>query len=227
MRLLLAPTVLGLLLAAAPADDRAGFTPLFNGKDFAGWKAFGRKQKDGPTVGIDPKESWSVVDGELRCTGQPTGYLVTDKEYGDYVLRLKWRYPKGLKAGNGGVLIHCQRGDVVWPVSIEVQLRSGRAGDLWLQTAKEVELAVPADRRDAADKTNRHVWRSPKDEPVEKPFGEWNQYEITCRGGDVTVAVNGRVVNGGLGGNLTKGRIALQSEATEIHFKEIEIKGLK
>ncbi|MBX9581373.1 MAG: DUF1080 domain-containing protein [Gemmataceae bacterium] len=227
MRRLLAPAAVVLLIGVTPADDREGFTPLFNGKDLAGWRTFGRKEKDGPTAAIDSKDSWSVVDGELRCTGKPTGYLVTEKEYGDYVLRLKWRYPKDLKAGNSGVLVHCQKGDTVWPVCIEVQLRSGRAGDLWLQTAAEVKLEVPADRRDAADKTNRHIWRSPKDEAVEKPFGEWNRYEITCRGGDITVAVNGRVVNGGTKGNLTKGRIALQSEGTEIHFKDIEIKPVK
>lgn len=227
MRRLLAPAVFGLALASVPAAEPDGFTPLFNGKDFTGWKAFGRKEKDGPTAAIEPKESWAVVDGELRCTGKPTGYLVTEKEYGGYALRLKWRYPKELKAGNSGVLVHCQKGDAVWPVCVEVQLRGGRAGDLWLQTAKEVTLDVPADRRDAADKTNRHIWRTPKDEAVEKPYGEWNQYEITCKGGDITVAVNGKVVNGGTNCNLTKGRIALQSEGTEIHFKDIEIRSLK
>ena len=55
----------------------------------------------------------------------PTGYLVTDKEFSDYVLKLKWRYPAGLKAGNSGVLLHCQRDDRVWPQCYEAQLRSG------------------------------------------------------------------------------------------------------
>lgn len=217
--------MLPLLATAAlvvPADGE--FKPLFNGRDFAGWKAFARPQKDGPTVPTKPDESWSVVGGELRCTGKPTGYLATTAEYENYTLRLEWRYPKDLKAGNSGVLVHCQKEDKVWPVCIEAQLRGGRAGDLWLQTADEVKLTVPADRRDAADKTNRHIWREPKDEAVEKPFGEWNTYEITCTGGDITVSVNGKVVNGGKACNLTKGRIALQSEGTEIHFRKIEIK---
>lgn len=213
------------LTPASAADD--GFTPLFNGEDFTGWKAFGRPTKDAPMKPIDPKESWSVTDGALKCTGKPTGYLVTEKEYANYVLRLKWRYPKDIKAGNSGVLIHCQKDDTVWPVSVEAQLRSGRAGDLWLQTAAEVKLTVDPARRDAADKTMRHVWRSPKDGEVEKAVGEWNDYEIICTGGDITVAVNGKVVNAGTGCNLTKGRIALQSEGTEIHFKDIAIKAPK
>lgn len=212
----------------APASgDTGGFTQLFNGKDLAGWKAFGRATKDGPTTPIDPKQTWTVSDGVLKCTGQPTGYLVTEKQYASYVLRLKWRYPKGLKAGNSGVLVHCQKEDKVWPVCVEAQLRAGRAGDLWLQTAAEVKLTVDPARRDPDDKTMRHIWRSPKDEAVEKPFGEWNEHEITCRGGDITVSVNGKFVNGGKDCNLTKGRIALQAEGTEIHFKDIEIEMLK
>jgi hypothetical protein len=210
------------LVPASAADD--GFSPLFNGKDFTGWKAFGRVTKDAPTKPIDPSESWSVADGILKCTGKPTGYLVTEKEYANYTLRLKWRYPKELKAGNSGVLVHCQKGDTVWPVSVEAQLRSGRAGDLWLQTAAEVKLTVDPARRDPDDKTMRHIWRSPKDGEVEKPFGEWNDYEITCKGGAITVAVSGKAVNEGTDCNLTKGRIALQSEGTEIHFKDIAIK---
>lgn len=211
-------------LPVAPADDAPTFTPLFNGKDFAGWKAFGRASKDGPTTPIDPKESWTVAESVLRGSGKPTGYLVTEKEYADYTLRLKWRYPKELKAGNSGVLLHCQKADAVWPVCLEAQLRSGRAGDLWLQTAAEVKLTVDPKRRDADDKTTRHVWRDPKDGVAEKPFGEWNDYEITCRGGSVALAVNGKTVNEGTDCNLTRGRIAFQAEGTEIHFRDIAIK---
>ncbi|HEX4610002.1 MAG TPA: DUF1080 domain-containing protein [Urbifossiella sp.] len=225
---ILASLVVAVVLGALDVDDGAdGPDPLFNGTDLAGWKAFGRAVKDGPTTPIDPKDSWAVKDGVLRCTGKPTGYLATEKEYADYELMLKWRYPAGLKGGNSGVLVHVQKGDTVWPVCVEAQLRAGRAGDIWLQTAAEVKLTVDAVRRDAEDKTMRHVWRSPKDEAVERPTGEWNDYRITCRGGSIEVAVNGRVVNGGTGCNLTRGRIALQSEGTEIEFKHITVRGVK
>ena len=213
----------GLRVAANLSDS----TPLFNGKDLAGWKAFGRAAKDGPTTPIEASDSWSVSDGILKCTGKPTGFLITEKEYANYVLSLKWRYPKDVKAGNSGVLIHCKKENKVWPVCIEAQLRSGRAGDLWLQTATEVKLTVDAARRDAEDKTMRHIWRSPKDEAIEKPFGEWNECEITCKEGMISVSVNGKVVNEGKDCNLTKGRIGLQAEGTEIHFTDIRIKGPK
>lgn len=217
----------GTIPICRDAESEERGVPLFNGKDLAGWKAYGRAAKEGPTTPIEASDSWSVADGILKCAGKPTGFLITEKEYANYVLRLKWRYPKDLKAGNSGVLIHCQKENAVWPVCVEAQLRSGRAGDLWLQTAANVKLTVEAARRDADDKTMRHIWRSPKDEPIEKPFGEWNDYEIACKDGSISVAVNGKVVNEGKDCNLTKGRIALQAEGTEIHFKDVRIELLK
>ena len=219
--------VSGALPISRDAESSERSVPLFNGTDLAGWKAFGRAAKDGPTKAIESSETWSVADGILKGTGKPTGFLITDKEYANYVFSLKWRYPKDLKAGNSGVLIHCQKENVVWPVCIEAQLRSGRAGDLWLQTAADVKLTVDSARRDADDKTMRHIWRSPKDEPIEKAFGEWNDMEITCKDGSISVAVNGKVVNEGKECNLKKGRIALQAEGTEIHFKDVRIQVLK
>ena len=47
------------------------------------------------------------------------------------------------------------------------------------------------------------------------------------QGRDITLVVNGVKVNEGKNCNFTKGRIALQSEGTEIHFKDIVIKSLK
>ena len=39
--------------------------------------------------------------------------------------------------------------------------------------------------------------------------------------------VNGKKVNDGKNGQLKKGRIALQSEGAEVHFKDIVIKSLE
>src|SRR5689334_4474827 len=127
MRSALSLVALVIGSAVAAADD--GFTPLFNGKDLTGWTTYVRPAKDGSTP--DAKGTWQVKEGVLVCTGQPMGYVLTDKEYTNYVLKVKWRYPKDLKAGNTGVLLHCTREGKLWPwpSSLEAQLRSGRAGD--------------------------------------------------------------------------------------------------
>lgn len=218
----------GLLLAAVTASvsvaaDPAGFTPLFNGKDLSGWKPYLRPSKDNPNP--DPKNTWSIVGGTIVCTGKPNGYIATEKEYGNFELRVKWRFPAGSKGGNSGVLLYVQPEDKVWPTSIEAQLFAGSAGDFWLIYPPEVRLDVDKARQDP--KQARHYFRLMKGEPIEKPFGEWNQYEITCKDGTITLVVNGKKVNEGTNGNLKKGRIALQSEGAEVHFKDIEIKEMK
>lgn len=213
-----------VLTSSSPAQDKRGFEPLFNGKDLTGWKPFLRGSKDNPNP--DPKNTWSVVDGVIVCKGKPNGYIATEKEYGNYMLRLKWRFPADSKGGNSGVLLHVVGPDKVWPNSVEAQLAAGHAGDFWLIANEQGELPkleIDPARKDPANKEGRHYFRINKDEAVEKPFGEWNQYEILCKQGNVTLKVNGKEVNVGTNGALTSGRIALQSEGAEVHFKDIEL----
>src|SRR6266481_2695357 len=85
---LLAGTVQFTTVTAAEDKKDEGFTDLFNGKDFTGWKMFlSPKAKD-----ADPAKTWSVKDGMIVCTGRPNGYFYTAKSYQDYVLDYDWRY---------------------------------------------------------------------------------------------------------------------------------------
>ncbi len=210
-----------LISRSAPIAEE-GFTSLFDGKSLAGWTFIVKPDKDGKKA--SPKDTWSVIDGTIRCTGKPNGCAVTEKEYGDYVLKLKWRFPPDSKGGNSGVLLHIQD-EKYWPTSVEAQLLSGRAGDFWLIYPPECKLEVDKARQDP--KEARHYFRIEPKTPPEKKFGEWNDYEITCKGGDITLIVNGVNVNEGKNCSFKKGRIGLQSEGTEIFFKDIAIKSLK
>jgi hypothetical protein len=55
------------------------------------------------------------------------------------------------------------------------------------------------------------------------PEGEWNVYEITVDGPSIVAVVNGKKVNEATGAAQTAGRIALQSEGGEIHFRRVEL----
>ena len=224
-RLLASVFALGLAASSAPADD-AGFKPLFNGKDLTGWTTY---LKD-PSA--DPKNTWTFDDGVIICNGKPNGYIATKEQYGDYVLKLKWRFPADSKGGNSGVLLHMQEKDAVWPNSVEAQLFAGSAGDIWLiadDTGTLPALTIDPAQKDPKNKQGRHYFRMHKGEKIEKPFGEWNEYEITSKDGNLTLVVNGKPVNMGKATetSLKKGRIGLQSEGAEVHFKDIEIKELK
>jgi hypothetical protein len=220
---------------AAPgraADDAAGFKPLFNGRDFTGWTVYLRDN-------ADPAKTFSIKDGVISCTGKPNGYMITDKEYGDYVLRLKWRFPGA--PGNSGVFVHVTGPDKVWPKGVEAQLFSGRAGDFWLVDGYKMKIGSERDpnsdrhyarigdkfvKTGVKNKQGRDQYEI-QGKKVEKPLGEWNQYEITCRGDTVKLVVNGELVNEGTNAESTKGKILLQSEGAPVEFKDIQIKMLK
>jgi hypothetical protein len=216
--------VLTALAFTAPlrADEKDIFTPLFDGKTLDGWTFIVKPDKDGKRA--DPKDTWSSSDGIIRCTGKPNGCMVTKKEYGDYVLRVKWRWPAEGKGGNSGVLLHVQD-TKYWPTSIEAQLLTGRAGDLLMTNPPDAKIEGDKTRQDP--KLERCFRRIETKEAIEKKIGEWNEMEVTCKGGDIVVVVNGMKVNVGKNCNLRSGRIALQSEGAEVHFKDIVIKSLK
>lgn len=208
---------------------------LFNGKDLKGWKAVFQEEKSLPDrlkgkikYPVNMEDVWKVEKGVLVCKGQPYGYLVTEKEFGDFELSLEWKWiPRGNRpgTGNSGVLLFVH-GDErayagIWPGSIEAQLAAGGAGDIWLIPPGKLE--IPAEQRD--EKSKRRYHRTTK-ESVEKPLGDWNKYEITAKDGTISIKVNGTLVNEGKNADPKKGKIGLQSEGTEIHFRNIKVKEL-
>jgi hypothetical protein len=211
----------GLFLTLLPLGKAGeeGWVKLFNGKDFTGWRIFLDPKKE-----ADPKKIWQVIDGIIVCEGSVNGYLITEKEYDNYVLQLEWRWGKKAPAKgnrNSGVFVHVTGPDKIWPKSVEAQLMADHAGDFWL--VGDFQLKVDPKRQDP--KVTRHYYRL-KDN-VEKEIGEWNKYEITCKDDTVKLVINGQLVNEGTGAELTRGKILLQSEGAEIHFRNVMLKLLK
>src|SRR5262249_36980800 len=148
--------------------------------------------------------------------------LITEKEHENYVLKVEWRWGEKDHFGrNSGVFVHVNGPDKIWPKAVEAQLMNGFAGDFWLVDG--FKLKVDEARRDP--KNARHYFRKIKD-GVEKKIGEWNQYEITCKGDTIKLVVNGKLVNEGTDAELTRGKILLQSEGAEIHFRNVVLKRL-
>ena len=196
-------------------------TALFNGRDLTGW-TFHTK-----TPGDNPKKPWAVRGGLLVCTGSPLGYIATADEFAGYLLTVEYRYPAGTDKPNSGVLIHCGKADRVWPLSIEVQMRGGRAGDLLPNpddAGKLPRTGIDPARLDPLDKgKRRHLRTEPAGRDAEKPVGEWNRLEVACKGGDLRVLLNNVLVNEASGGELTRGRIGLQSEGSTVEFRRVEL----
>ena len=60
----------------------------------------------------------------------------------------------------------------------------------------------------------------------ERPIGEWNDYKIVCDGDQITIWVNGDLVNHVTKCSVTKGAICLQAEGADIEFRDIRLKPL-
>jgi hypothetical protein len=89
---------LAVFIAAAPitqaADtDEAGFRPLFNGKDLAGWKL----------RHPEAQSSWSVQPGGvLKNTVEPGTHgvdLVTEQKFWNFTVRYEYMTPKNSNSG--------------------------------------------------------------------------------------------------------------------------------
>jgi len=183
---------------------------LFNGKDLTGWTA--HLQGDARMEDV-----WSVADGVLICKGRPAGYIRTEADYTNYVLKLEWRFDPAKGAGNSGVLLRMIGPDKVWPRSVEAQLQSGNAGDFW--NIDEFPMKVNPARTKGRNTKKTHL--------AEYPIGEWNEYEIIVNGGSVVLYVNREKLNNAWDVWETPGKIGLQSEGAEIHFRNIRLSPIK
>jgi hypothetical protein len=203
--------VASAMLAAAAASAAPKRIALWNGHDLTGWKIYIG------TAGVDAGTVWSARDGVLRFDTKASGYAKTDQNFSDYHLHVEWRWPKDAAPNsNSGVLVHLHGPDAIWPLCFECQLKTGNAGQV-----VGMGLDIPA----APLQNNRK--RAPRLAAVsEKPLGEWNSYDITCRGATIEAFVNG--VRQNFVGDLpaASGSIALQMEGYPIEFRNVWLESL-
>jgi hypothetical protein len=190
-----------------PREDNKGTVQLFNGKDLSNW-AFHLKDP-----AADPAAVFTVKDGLIHISGDPFGYMRTKDIYSEYKLHVEWRYPG--EASNSGVFIHAQQPDTIWLKCSECQLKSGNAGDFVCMNGAKMN-----EQKANSRVVNKMAASS------EKPVGEWNTMEITCKSNTIEVYVNGVLQNKATGVSENKGHICLQSEGKDIEFKNVFITNL-
>jgi hypothetical protein len=193
---------------SGPAITPANKIELFDGQSLSGW-TFVSKGTNAPAESI-----WSVTNGVITCQGRPNGYARTLQTYRDYKLHAEWRWPDG--PGNSGVFLHVNPPDKVWPLCFEAQLLAGSAGEIRCNGGSRVHELTAANPKSV-----------PRQQPSsEKPAGEWNAYDIVCRGNTVTVRVNGVLQNEVTGTSVDSGAIGLQAEGKPVEFRNIFLEPL-
>jgi hypothetical protein len=203
------------LRADEPGAGKAapeGFVSLYNGDDLAGWEV-----TDGKL------EAWKA-DGEiLSCVAEGGGWLRTKKQYSDFILKLDYRIPAG---GNSGVGLRLPPEGLPHEAGMEIQILDDDADQ-----HKDLK---------PAQYTGSIYYQVASKRGAAKPAGEWNSYEISCRGPLVKVVLNGETVaeasldkyvtgEGGhpaLADRPEIGAIGLQSHGSKVEFRNVAIKDL-
>jgi hypothetical protein len=219
-----------------------GFTPLFNGRDFAGWK-----------VPAGDNGHWRIVDGVIDYDAESEAkekHLWTERSFRDFTMRVDWRI-KSTPYVNPDVPI--------------IRFDGTHKKDA---TGKDIRISVPDSDSGiylrGTDKAQVNIWcwpigsgevygyRTDAKMPAavragvtpkrnaDRSIGEWNTFEITMRGTRLDVVLNGEhvIVNAELPGVPPEGPIALQHHGEKkgrvwvappslVQFRNISIKELR
>jgi len=141
-----------------------GFEPVFNGKDFSGWAG--------------PVENYEVRDGAIVCKPGKGGTIYTQDEYDDFVVRLEFKLPPG---GNNGLAIRYPgSGDTAYVGMCELQVLDSEHPKYAKLDARQYHGSV--------------YGMVPAARGFLRPTGEWNFQEVTVKGPQIKVELNGNVI---------------------------------
>jgi Domain of Unknown Function (DUF1080) len=208
-----------------PAEVKAGWRLLFDGKTTTGWRGF--KKTD------FPKDRWVVKDGALVHPATGTGDslgggdIVTLDRFSDFDLRFDWKIAPG---GNSGLKYFVTE-ERSGPIAHEYQV---------LDDARHPDAKVGPHRQAAAF---YDVLPPAADKPL-RPVGEWNESRVLVKGTHVEHWLNGKkVLEYELGspavqaaiakskfkdvpgfGTRLAGHILLQDHGDEVAFRNVKIK---
>lgn len=191
---------LGLFGSAAADEQKLEYTSLFDGKTLSGWT-------------VMPGGTWTVENGTITGKSPASeprhGILLSDKSYKDFTVKCKFR----VLSGDSGFYFRAEKVKSAVSVNgfqVEVDF-SQETGGLY-ETGGRTWVVNPA-----------------KEEIPKKKYkpGEWTTLELTAKGRDVTVKING-VVTAELKDDKgrTEGYFGLQLHGgmdMHVQFKDLEI----
>ncbi len=150
----------------AQAETERGFTSLFDGKTFSGWKLVNQNGS-----------GYGITNGILFCQRGGGGNLFTEKEYEDFIFRFEFKLEDG---SNNGIGIRApDEGDSAY-TGMELQVLD--------DTTKKYGPLRP-------EQLHGSIYDVIAAKPgSQKPLGEWNSEEIIAQGRRIKVVVNGKTI---------------------------------
>ncbi|HZA56282.1 MAG TPA: DUF1080 domain-containing protein [Candidatus Udaeobacter sp.] len=183
-----------------------GCSQLPFGQSDAGWVTL----LDGPK-GLEnwnqvAEANWRVVDGVVQAdkkVGKENAFLVSKNSYKDFMVRVEfWASDDA----NSGIFMRCQD-----PKKI---------------TDKSCYEANIYDQRPDPSYGTGGIVHFAKVSPMPKAGGKWNTYEITAKGPQLVVMLNGAKTVELTDSSFTSGPIALQYGTGVVKFRKVQIKPL-
>lgn len=209
---------LGLALTGCQSPTSSssdhGFVSLFNGKDLAGW-----------TVPEGDNGHWTVkrgvIDYDALSEAPGDKNLWSEKEYGDFTLRMDWKIKRTTGLYNMPIVLPdgtVELGPDSKPILIP---RPNADSGVYVRGTSKAQLniwcwpigsgEVYGYRNDTTQPPAVRAGVTPSVR-ADKPVGQWNTFEITMRGDRLTVVLNDITVikDAQLPGVPATGRLALQ-----------------
>ena len=161
--------LLEMISVGCQGPDTSGQRTLFDGRTFQGW-------------GGDTVKTWRIVDemlvgGSLTETVPHNDFLVTEREYGDFILTLKIKLTGEEGFINSGIQFHSQRlTDPPYEMAgYQADWGAGYWASLYDESRRNKTLIAP-------DSAQVLQWIRKND---------WNDYKVHAEAGRIQLFING------------------------------------
>jgi hypothetical protein len=144
--------------------------------------------------------NWKLADGTVEATSG-SGFLVTKETYSNFEIRVEFWVDEG---ANSGVYMRCQDAAKITDMTCYEANIFDKRPDQSGRTGAIVHVAKPIAVVDAG--------------------GKWNTYEITAKGPQLSVRLNGTLTSQAEDAKFTSGPIALQYMAGTVRFRRVQIR---
>jgi hypothetical protein len=211
MKKILFIALIGCIASVGWAEEK-DFQSVFDGKTLYGWTG--------------PLDNYQVVDGAIQCKKGKGGTIFTKEVYADFVVRFEFKVPPG--GNNGLALRYPGKGNTAYVGMCELQVLDDHYEKV--RKAKLDPRQVHGSAYGMAGAKRGH----------QKPYGEWNEQEVTVKGSIIKVVLNGtKILDADLskvkefmggkshpGMHRKEGHFGFAGHSDPVSFRNIRIKRL-
>ena len=167
----------------------------------------------------NPSSHWTLKNRVLTYAGRDegdNGFLLATNTFSNYTFLLEYRWPdddgKDEGSFDSGIYVGITQCKWTWPKGVEIQLRSGDAGDFYFPGGFKAEINGKAPEGIHGPKFEKSS---------EHKHGRWNRMEVRVTDSEVEVELNGVFQNRCTGDFSTPTRVGFQMSESRIEFRRL------